>query len=175
MTNTTTKKGAVKGTVAAAAGIAVLLGGAGTFAAWNADLSVGQGDTVTAGELKVDSYEKGEWTDTSDDSPITSIADFRMVPGDTLVRRDTAKVIAYGDNLVIQSDIDTTASIANEFGEDVTVDVTVDQSAIDTSVKTAQDLPVTVTVAYASTGSNAGQAAAVTLDDIAVKLTQVTN
>jgi alternate signal-mediated exported protein len=32
MTTKTTKKGAVKGTVAAAAGVAVLLGGMGTFA-----------------------------------------------------------------------------------------------------------------------------------------------
>lgn len=174
MTTKTSKNGAIKGTAAAAAGVAVLLGGAGTFALWNADLNVGSSDTITAGELKVDEYTTGSWTDANNgDAVIDPIADFRMVPGDTLVREDSASVVAYGDNLVIEADVTNEATIASEFGDDVTVDVEVDPSALDTDVQTPQTLPVKVTVSYATDGTNAGQAKAVDLSTIEVALTQV--
>jgi alternate signal-mediated exported protein len=169
----TSKNGALKGTAAAAAGVAVLLGGAGTFALWNADLQVGNGDTLTAGELKVDGYTAGDWTDANHGDAVIDADAFRMVPGDTLVRTDSAQVIAYGDNLQIEADVVTDGSIADAFGDDVTVDVDIDPSALDTSVQTAQTLPVTVTVSYLTTGTNAGQAATVDLTDVDVTLKQV--
>jgi alternate signal-mediated exported protein len=175
-TTKTSKSGAIKGTAAAAAGVAVLLGGAGTFALWNADLEVGNADKVTAGELKVAEYTAGSWTDANKgDAVIDSIADFRMVPGDTLVREDSASVIAYGDNLVIEADITNQATIASEFGGDVTVDVEVDPSTLNTDTQTPQTLPVTVTVSYAKDGTsgNDGQTAEVDLSTIEVALTQL--
>lgn len=104
MTNTTTKKSAVKGTVAAAAGIAVLLGGAGTFALWNANGAIGSASTST-GHLTA-SIGTAEWTDTTTGDPIEDISTFHLVPGDTLEGTATVTVDAKGDNLKVNPTID---------------------------------------------------------------------
>lgn len=84
-----------KAAIAGAAGIALLLGGAGSLAYWNSSASL-TGATITAGELTITANNDGAWSDA--DGPIT-IADFRAVPGDVLTYTATFDVTAVGDNL----------------------------------------------------------------------------
>lgn len=56
----------VKGSIAGAAGIALLLGGAGTFALWNDSITANAG-TVSSGQLRIadSTTPGGSWTDQS--------------------------------------------------------------------------------------------------------------
>ena len=78
----------VKGSIAGAAGIALLLGGAGSLALWNDSASVAAG-SVTSGVLDVSNAAPGTWNNT--------IA--LIVPGDSRTFTDTLEITATGDNL----------------------------------------------------------------------------
>ncbi|MFP7759929.1 alternate-type signal peptide domain-containing protein [Marisediminicola sp. LYQ134] len=93
----------VKGSIAGAAGIALLLGGAGTFALWNSTETMNVG-AVSAGTLTIDAAAAGTWKNVSSDAPaggeaIANIADYRIVPGDRLEFVQTVTIDATGDNL----------------------------------------------------------------------------
>ncbi|MET4782604.1 alternate-type signal peptide domain-containing protein [Glaciihabitans sp. UYNi722] len=89
----------VKGAIAGAAGIALLLGGAGTFALWNSSASVA-GGTIVAGNLVVaDPGPAGVWTVNGGTTPVT-LSSYRVVPGDVLKFTKTVNVTASGDSLV---------------------------------------------------------------------------
>jgi alternate signal-mediated exported protein len=79
----------VKGSLAGAAGIALLLGGFGSFALWSDTTTVTAG-AVNSGELQiVESTTPGAW------SPKLAY----IVPGDTVTYTETFTVKAKGDNL----------------------------------------------------------------------------
>lgn len=78
----------IKGSVAAAAGIALLMGGAGSLALWNDSATVNAG-TVNSGTLTLNSNGDGAW-----DQSLAYI-----VPGDTVTYTETFEVVAIGDNL----------------------------------------------------------------------------
>jgi len=85
-----------KASIATAAGVALLLGGSGTFAFWN-DSVEGGAAIIAAGNLVVeDTATPGAWT--ADGAPIT-IADYRVSPGDVLVYTKQMRVAAEGDGL----------------------------------------------------------------------------
>lgn len=84
-----------KAAIAGAAGIALLLGGAGSLAFWNDSAGMG-GASITAGTLTIRSNTDGAWT--NDGNPV-DLATFRAVPGDELVFTTTFNVTATGDNL----------------------------------------------------------------------------
>ncbi|MDO9396279.1 MAG: alternate-type signal peptide domain-containing protein [Herbiconiux sp.] len=87
----------VKGAIAGAAGIVLLLGGAGTFALWNSTAGVA-GGTVTAGNLLVtNTGGPGVWTRGA--TPVDT-STYRIVPGDVLTYTDELTVTAQGNNLV---------------------------------------------------------------------------
>ncbi|TFD54522.1 alternate-type signal peptide domain-containing protein [Cryobacterium frigoriphilum] len=87
----------LKGAIAGVAGIALLLGGAGTFALWNSSATVA-GGTIVAGQLKVaNNPAAGVWTV---NNTVTSLASYRAVPGDVMVFTKTMDITATGDNLV---------------------------------------------------------------------------
>lgn len=94
----------VKGSVAGAVGIALLLGGAGTFATWNSAVGV-SGASITAGNLIVSdpSATNGVWTvqknGTGAALPVTNIATFLASPGDKLTYTKKVTITATGDNL----------------------------------------------------------------------------
>lgn len=89
----------VNGTVAGAAGIALLLGGASTFALWNADAAT-QPSTVSSGTLALSENSDGVWTDiTNGRSDVVDITRVRMVPGNTYQFHQTLNVTATGDDL----------------------------------------------------------------------------
>jgi alternate signal-mediated exported protein len=90
----------VKGSIAGAAGIALLLGGAGTLASWNSSLSdAGSAATITAGTLSIaPATSAGVWTNEKG-TVITNIAGYRIVPGAALTYTKTFNITATGDNL----------------------------------------------------------------------------
>ena len=87
----------LKGAIAGAVGIALLTGGAGTFALWNSSTAV-SGGTIVAGNLLVaDSGTAGSW---SVNGHAVTLSSFKAAPGDTLTFTKTVNVTATGDNLV---------------------------------------------------------------------------
>lgn len=88
----------VKGSVAAAAGIALLMGGAGSLALWNDSADIDAG-TVNSGTLTIASTGDGTW-----DQSLAYI-----VPGDNITYTETFDVVAVGDNL----DAELTSNIAS--------------------------------------------------------------
>ena len=99
----------IKGSIAGAAGVALLLGGAGTFALWN-DTAAVAGADITAGTLTVDAGE-GVWTDQTEAA--INIADYRIVPGDTLTYQTLLDVEALGDNIKALLSVDKGQLTAN--------------------------------------------------------------
>ncbi|KGJ79709.1 hypothetical protein GY21_04080 [Cryobacterium roopkundense] len=98
----------LKGSIAGAAGVALLIGGAGTFALWN-DTAAIAGGTITAGTLTVDTGD-GAWSDQF--GSISSIGDYRIVPGDTLTYTTAIQVEAVGDNLSAELSVDDRMIVA---------------------------------------------------------------
>jgi alternate signal-mediated exported protein len=101
----------VKGSIAGAAGIALLLGGAGTFALWNDSVGTAA-SSVSTGELDIDTTTaEGTWADVSTKtvSGVTSPsilngatftpASHKLVPGDTITYTKSVTIKATGKNL----------------------------------------------------------------------------
>jgi len=88
----------VKGTIATATGVTLLLGGAGTFALWNTSAETA-GGTIVSGGLEVEpSAEAATWT-VNGGAPQSTIAGYPIVPGDVVVYSRDMTVTAYGDGL----------------------------------------------------------------------------
>lgn len=84
-----------KGSLAAGAGVVLLLGGAGTLAYWNDSVDLA-GGTINAGTLDL-STDGGTWKQGS--TPITDINTWTMVPGDKLTYTADLDLIAEGNNI----------------------------------------------------------------------------
>ena len=78
----------VKGSIAGAAGIALLLGGAGSLALWS-DSAALSPTSITSGTLDIAPGTTGTW------SPALA----KIVPGDTTTYTQNYTVVATGDNL----------------------------------------------------------------------------
>lgn len=102
-----------KAAIAGAAGIALLLGGAGSFALWNGNASVGAG-TVNAGTLAVTTNGTGTWQNTPNggSAGTVTISSFKAVPGDTLTFTQKLNVTSIGDNLNATLTVDPTSIVA---------------------------------------------------------------
>ncbi|GAA3950871.1 alternate-type signal peptide domain-containing protein [Gordonia caeni] len=87
-----------KGALAAAAGAAILVGGAGTMAAWNDNASLGSG-TVSAGTLNIDQVGTGTWHWDNPDGEVFTPGSDLLVPGDSVVYVGKYKISAAGTNL----------------------------------------------------------------------------
>ena len=166
-----------KGTIAGAAGIVLLLGGAGTFALWNdsADIS---GGTVTSGTLYFDPVTAGTWQDVSPDvtgAPKTiNPATFLTVPGDVLTYTSTVVVNATGTNLLANFGVafDGTAVLPQGLSTAVKVNGTPVTGPI--KVTNGATYTVVVTLAFdAATAGKVSQNKAVDLGGIDLTLTQV--
>jgi alternate signal-mediated exported protein len=187
----------VNASIAAAAGVALLLGGAGTFATWNASAAT-TGSSISAGNLVVqDSGTAGTWTANGSPTPI-SLSGYTIVPGDVLTYTKTMKIGAEGDNLkatlaltpasitaadptkatdqalagYLSANAVLTASGPGISGTGPTFTVTPGAGTV------AQNVTVTVTISFPKGdvvgGNNNAMNGAVTLSDLAVSLTQVT-
>ncbi|WP_461470863.1 alternate-type signal peptide domain-containing protein [Microbacterium sp. HJ5] len=94
-------KKSMKGTIAIAAGIALLLGGSGSLAYWQGSAQVSSA-TVQTGELSVALTSGATWQVKrgSTTTDITStLSSFKMVPGDTVVYTVPFQTKANGTNL----------------------------------------------------------------------------
>jgi alternate signal-mediated exported protein len=86
-----------KGAIASAAGIILLMGGAGTLASWNAAGTVTGGQTISSGTLSVATPTAGVWkSGTNVIDPTT----FKIVPGDVLTFTQNFALTASGNNLL---------------------------------------------------------------------------
>jgi alternate signal-mediated exported protein len=88
-----------KGAIASAAGIILLMGGAGTLASWNASSTAGASQAISAGQLAVNTPGTGVWTQGTSTTAIDP-ATFKIVPGDTLTYSQTFNLAASGNNLL---------------------------------------------------------------------------
>lgn len=89
-----------KGAIAGAAGIALLLGGAGSFALWNGSTTTSAG-TISAGTLSVAKNGTATWQNTPNGgtAAAVTISSFKAVPGDTLTLTQKLDVASIGDSL----------------------------------------------------------------------------
>lgn len=98
-----------KGTIAAAAGVILLMGGAGSLAYWNDSANLGgNGQTISAGQLDITAVNGGAWTKgfynnagTQVVAPaaVANLSTVRVVPGNRLVYTQTFNLTASGDDL----------------------------------------------------------------------------
>jgi alternate signal-mediated exported protein len=153
----------VKGSLAAAAGITLLMGGAGSLALWNdsADLV---GGSVATGELNIVSNGDGAWTN--------DIA--LWVPGDEDTYTETFTINAAGDNLSAELEALYSGVSANGVTADATVTIPGETAVagvftLDEGTYTAT---VTVDVSFDATGTD-DQNETVPLGDVSVVLTQL--
>lgn len=91
----------VKGAVAGAVGVALLLGGAGTFALWNSSIGVSSG-TISTGNLAFGTATNKVWTDNSPGATTTTFDPTvnKIVPGDKVSLSQTITITGSGKNLV---------------------------------------------------------------------------
>lgn len=171
----------LKASIAGAAGIALLAGGAGTFAAWqdSAQISV---SSIQSGKLDIAAVANGKWVDAKGQT-ITNIANYLVVPGDKLTYTQDLTVEATGTNLAATL-TNSVLTASNSLANDVTVgfDVTAAGSIVTrnadktytvtpgagTSTLTAK---VVVEFPAGSTGTNNQAGQSETLDLTAVTFT----
>jgi alternate signal-mediated exported protein len=100
----------VKGSIAGAAGIILLMGGAGSLAYWNDSAAAGPagGTTITAGTLTVTAATAGSWTKgfynaagtvVTAQSAVGTLSSVRVVPGNRLIFTQNFNIVATGDDL----------------------------------------------------------------------------
>jgi alternate signal-mediated exported protein len=101
----------VKGAIAGAAGIVLLMGGAGSLAYWNDSANAGPGagsNSITAGTLTIAAANGGSWTkglynnagtQTVAPAAVANLSAVRIVPGNRLVYTQTFNLNATGDDL----------------------------------------------------------------------------
>jgi len=134
-----------KGVIAGIAGIA-LLGGGTTFALWSDSATI-SGGTITNGNLEVEAIGPLTWADVSSDvsgTPvaIANIANWRMVPGDTLEGSQDLDVQVEGNNLVANLLVDTTAVASLPDDVTVTYDVLRGDDILADAVALGTDTPL---------------------------------
>ncbi|WP_413450431.1 alternate-type signal peptide domain-containing protein [Georgenia phoenicis] len=185
--STTSRSVSTTWKAAAAAGVGVVLLGAGgaTFAEWS-DAEAAATDTeITAGVLDLAAGE-GTWTNVAGADVTAAVADgsYLIVPGDALTYRETMTIDARGDllratvahNLTgLSGDAELLAHL--EAGATMSLNGTpvTGTSAPVVAEDETQTLDVTVTVAFdAATAELAGQGQEVTLGGLDVTLTQDT-
>ncbi len=96
-----------KAAIAVAAGVILLMGGAGSLAYWSdSALSGPTGQTISAGNLAITAVNAGSWTKAfsgtttfTAGNPVADITAVRIVPGNRLVYTQTFNVSATGDDL----------------------------------------------------------------------------
>lgn len=120
----------IKGSIAGAAGVALLLGGAGTFALWN-DTAAVAGGTITAGTLTVDAAT-GTWTDQV--GAIEDLDEYLIVPGDTLTYKTVLTVDAKGDNIKAKLHVDNGSIVSSKDPANVALKGFLDEATTVTAV-----------------------------------------
>ena len=175
-----------KGAIAGAAGIALLLGGAGSFALWNGTASASAG-SIQSGSLSLTAAADGTWTNITGggSTKITTIGSFRIVPGDHLRFTQTLNIAGTGDDL--SASLTSTLGSGTNAITGLVTGLTLATATDGGNILTVGTAPVTtVTMTKAGTasvvatidvnfpsGSTAGQASTTDLSTVGFTLTQV--
>ncbi len=148
----------VTGAVAGAAGIALLLGGAGTFALWNASTEVNAA-SVASGTLSLTPSSAGSWTDVTNgrNAALTTaqVAAYKVVPGSKLQFTQPITIAASGTDLRADLTYDAT-SVTGSLKPYVTNALTVSTAAGNSTLPsgvTAGSAPGSYVVAPVAAGS----------------------
>jgi len=144
------------------------------------------GGTIVAGDLDIESLADGVWTNGTTE---IKIADYRIVPGDTLTYTQNLLVTATGDNIQAQAALGTAsfttssapadAKLADFLSKNTTVTAVVGTASLTGFTFTAlsaKTVTATVTINFPSGTSgdeNGAKLGSVNLADVGVVLTQV--
>lgn len=181
-------KKTTKATIAAVAAGALLLGGAGTVARWQATENVDAG-TIATGHLTLDATTTpGVWTDISAGAPGTPFdpAADEIVPGDTVSFDQVVAISAEGKNIKGELSVGALDAVPAALADDVTITLDVDEAAAGlTNVggvlsfdgEGTYNLPVKITVAFAegveASTPNTTMDVPIDLTELALTLNQV--
>ncbi|HLS13021.1 MAG TPA: alternate-type signal peptide domain-containing protein [Beutenbergiaceae bacterium] len=142
-----------KGMLAGAAGAAILIGGS-TFALWSDSETVAGGE-ITAGNLDVALVGDPQWKDVSEDREdykhSIDLADFRIIPGDTIQGTFAFDAALEGENMVADLSVAGSSEATNDFLEALDVRVSVDGEETDWD-----GTPITVQFASDDNGNPSG-------------------
>jgi alternate signal-mediated exported protein len=140
----------IKGSAAIALGAALLLGGGGTLANWNASAGTAPG-TIASGDLNVENITNGVWKDRN--GAVVTIGSYKVVPGDKLTFTQDLTVTLKGNKMA--AEIATTGideEVSGFTPENVTVSepvLTVGGAAVPaTLVESAGTQTVTATITF---------------------------
>jgi alternate signal-mediated exported protein len=139
----------IKGTAAIAVGAALLLGGGGTLASWNASTTQNPG-TVVAGDLDVVA-DAGVWTDRNG-APVT-ISTYKVVPGDKLTYTQDLNVTLTGDKMAANVAATGAGAVNGFTAANVTVTdpvLTVGDTAVSNPLTTSGTVTATITFEFKS-------------------------
>ncbi len=89
-------KNMTKGAIVTGLGVALLLGGGGTLAVWNAEQSSDAG-TIAAGNLDLKA-DNGVWTNSK--GAAVNLSSYKVVPGETLIYKQPVTVTLSGGQMV---------------------------------------------------------------------------
>jgi len=178
----------VKGSVAGAAGIALLMGGFGTYALWTDSISGINGGSLESGALRIVGTGNGTWTETSTGTTQAwSNASDRMVPGDVVVLTQPLDVKAVGKNLrakltvsgVNNAFADTSLEMKVEYGGETETFTGAGDYVIDydTAVKVANldndNDGAVVTFTFKNVADQIDQDTAIDLSNVTLTIAQV--
>lgn len=173
--------------LAIAAGTALLLGGAGTYAYWSTETALAAG-TVESGDLDL-TLGAGSWTLAGALQPATAVdeadlGDVRLVPGDVLTLSQPLTVTLEGDTIAA----DLTAALGDDFTTGalaayLDVDLTVPGLGTETTPNTyritgdtEETVTATLTITFRSTTDQRnGVNSTVDLNGVAFALSQATS
>ncbi|WP_420733084.1 alternate-type signal peptide domain-containing protein [Brevibacterium luteolum] len=135
---------ALKAAAAGALGVALLAGLGTTFAKWNEESSIGD-SSLQSGHLNM-TVDDAKWIDVKSGETIDE-AQFKMVPGDTLLYTATVTPDLVGDNLVATLKVNTTDTVTGDLANIVEVTTVVGSgTATEQTVTPADNTPIDVSV-----------------------------
>ncbi|GAA4262663.1 alternate-type signal peptide domain-containing protein [Dietzia aurantiaca] len=163
-----------KGAIALGAAALLLAGGAGTYAAWSDEATLGGGQ-VSSGHLRITETTAGTWT-WADGSTFVPSTD-RIVPGDVVEYTATYTLAVEGNNLVASLTPNLGGVGETGLGQYLTVAAESDTEGITldniTEANDGDTVEVTTTITFdADTTSEASMNATATLDGSTITLQQ---
>ena len=170
----------ITGAIAGSVGIALLFGGAGTFALWTSQATVGA-PAVMAGHLTLNAGSAGKWQENGVDVP----AGYKIIPGKTVTYKQTLTIDAEGKDLkadltwsggvgtgslVTSDSITQSVSVVPAAGQS---NITATGSTVSISQPGIYTVDATITVTFPSTKTT-GQDESLTFSNAVFNLTQKT-
>lgn len=169
----------VKGAIAGAAGIVLLMGGAGSLAYWNDSAQAGPAsgsNSITAGTLTITAQNAGTWTkgmynnagtQTVAPAAVANLSNVRVVPGNRLVYTQVFNVVGTGDDLFFTiGSTNGAVTAASASAADVALAAAINGSgttAFSVGSVTGGTVVAATTPGVYKVSSNAGTAATITV------------